>query len=315
MCPPPLEVGRSSDRLGAVMRGICQYGIGDDEFANILRRILHDGCRAGEDSSDSFPDREPSHINSCGACLGRSFTPLELQDEEYVQEIIDELITEGDGETTVENSRGGSTLDMYLLPLPKRGRDYDDVWRETDYLENSSHLRKTLRPIADWSELLNCYCDSHDGYYRDWSVSHQQLPKTKFPPPPPPVQLQHPACWGRRSGGRINPESIHPASSSSTMVFPPGTFADNDLDDLDIEYERLQFLLLRQEMINFIRLRRLSSLVRSDTMLQPIKDRCRWLEENLVRIHGSVINAQRPVKAKAQDGKFTKDANVSVRAT
>ena len=297
-CPPPLEVGRSSDRLGTVMRGVCQYGLADDEFSRMLRRILHDDRRLSDESTEA----RSNHCASESAS-GRFSLPSELRDEDCIQEIIDELVCEDANEVAAYGSRADPAQDAFLRPLPRRGRDYDDVWRETDFLESSSKARKELRPVADWSELLNGYCDSHDGYYRDWSVSHQQLFKTAYPPPPPPVHIQHPACWGRRSDKTVSPEVSHPASSSESIVPPPGALSSSDLDDLGIEYERLQFMLLRQELLNYLRLRRLSSLVRSDAMLHPIKERCQRLQQNLVHIHGSILNAERPARQRTHDAR------------
>ena len=298
LCPPPLEVGRSSDRLGTVMRGVCQYGLADDEFANILRRTLHDDYRLGDDS--------PESRSNCGGpktSSGGFFLPSELRDEDYIQEIIDELVSGDANEVPVHNGYGDPTQDNYLLSLPRRGRDYDDLWREKDYLDSNLKAQKLLRLVADWSELLNGYCDSHDGYYRDWSVSYHQLTNTTFPPPPPPVHIQHPACWGKRTNGAVAPELFHPASSSDSIVTPPGALSDRDLDDLGIEYERLQFMLLRQELLNYLRLRRLSSLVRSDAMLHPIRERVQRLQQNLVHIHGSILNAQRPARPRPPDSR------------
>ena len=113
---------------------------------------------------------------------------------------------EGDVESSISNGSNGrnGSSDYHSLRLGKRGRRYREVWEEEDYLSSlllnrsppppppqgtasaktgSAGSTKTrtgtgketasllsLEPIEDWSELIHSYSDTHDGYYRDWSV-------------------------------------------------------------------------------------------------------------------------------------------------
>ena len=99
-------------------------------------------------------------------------------------------------------SNGHSSSDYHTLRLGKRGRRYREVWEEEDYLSslllnrpslppqgtagsrsgtgNTKQTKtekgketvsvRSLQPLEDWSELIQSYSDTHDGYYRDWSV-------------------------------------------------------------------------------------------------------------------------------------------------
>lgn len=61
------------------------------------------------------------------------------------------------------------------LKLGKRGRWYEDVWQEKDFL--FSHLnksRKVVHPMQqynNWTECFNHYCDDHDGQYQRWMIN------------------------------------------------------------------------------------------------------------------------------------------------
>jgi hypothetical protein len=119
--------------------------------------------------------------------------------------------------------------------LGKRGRLYDEVWDEADYLEkkaaliekcnSSAHLVPFRTEVVDnWSQILNHYSDDHDGVYVDWRLdrAHEKCKQKKMNeiytlkreeeriksqlhseeevmclcPPPVPVSCQHPASWG-----------------------------------------------------------------------------------------------------------------------
>jgi hypothetical protein len=120
--------------------------------------------------------------------------------------------------------------------LGKRGRLYDELWDEEDYLEKKSALiercngSSNLIPfrtsiIKSWSEILNNYRDDHDGVYVD-SLLETSLEKIKQKKidevynikregdriklctkqeegilyaysPTVPVSCHHPAAWGR----------------------------------------------------------------------------------------------------------------------
>jgi hypothetical protein len=299
LIPPPLEVGRPSDRLGAVMESMCKRGAADEDFAAAMRTL----CLGG-----SLEHLDHSSVN--GKASASPALPVLLTNEVTRSQVADEVMTELRSTYLPGSRRVRSSNDHLFRPLPRRGRDYNDTWQEADYLENTPGVAAVVEPVRDWSQLLSGYCDSHDGYYRDWSLINAVEPSLASdgfaaPVPPPPVHSQHPACWGTRSSSNknINVALVHPASSSATVVQPPGASSSRDLDDLDIEYERLQFLLLRQEMFNFTRLRRLTTLSMADSLIDPIRDACERLEKNLVVISKSIVDSQKPARPKSTNGR------------
>jgi hypothetical protein len=56
-----------------------------------------------------------------------------------------------------------------LRSLGKRGRLYDDLWSEEDFLEAEGLLEGgSRRCVESWADLLRHYNDDHDGCYIDW---------------------------------------------------------------------------------------------------------------------------------------------------
>jgi len=155
----------------------------------------------------------------------------------------------GDGKSVLNHQSGGingcmQTDDLRFdskifrnRKLGKRGRLYDEVWDEGDYLEkksalieicNSSPHLVPFRPgvVTNWNEILNHYSDDHDGVYVDYLLD-QALSRNKqrkndeiynlkkegdrlklnlkrdegilsLCSPPVPVSCHHPASWGKQ---------------------------------------------------------------------------------------------------------------------
>jgi hypothetical protein len=326
ICPPPLEVCKSSDRLGVVMEALCQRGGADEEFCALLRSSLND-----EDVIDNDSLHRKSSLTEAGKTCAQIFgernpLPAFLNDSSLIAQLTKEVVQEFKltNRATERRDQRSHAMDV-LQPLGRRGRDYDDVWREEDFIEKSGLGARGLRPLRDWSELLNNYSDSHDGYYREWAIVAASeastgrigKPTMILVPPPVPVHQQHPGSWGigaRQSLKQLNVALIHPASCSRTVVQPPGVSSNilsRDLDDLDLDYERLKFSLVRQEMLNAVRLDHLSRLAKSDVALQPIKDKILKLEQDLVSVNNAIVNSQRPVKPKmTRSSSISRDVSI-----
>jgi hypothetical protein len=61
-----------------------------------------------------------------------------------------------------------------VIHLGKRGRRYVEVWEEQDFIWKSNQ-GDSFKTLADWSELLKSYSDSHDGAYREWNATDTAL--------------------------------------------------------------------------------------------------------------------------------------------
>jgi hypothetical protein len=130
--------------------------------------------------------------------------------------------------------------------LGKRGRLYNDVWNEEDFLVK---YRVPLKNCSEWSNILRNYHDDHDGCYIEWLLfqlhhrkqnplqsppRHRQsfqepsqapviqmnyTPNVHFAlsiiPPPVPISMQHPASWG--PGNRICQPPLQRKSSELTI--------------------------------------------------------------------------------------------------
>ncbi|KAJ1440790.1 hypothetical protein B484DRAFT_476604 [Ochromonadaceae sp. CCMP2298] len=130
-------------------------------------------------------------------------------------------------EATGQPPSAANTFGAVTVRLGKRGRYFDDVCAEIEYVERLNYSGCTqLKPLHAWTDLFHAgYCENHDGLYRDWAYAAQvkklenlPLPKLKkkksldpcfhtneacdrsselrgFFPPPVPVAVHHPACW------------------------------------------------------------------------------------------------------------------------
>lgn len=129
--------------------------------------------------------------------------------------------------------------------LGKRGRLYNDVWNEEDFLLK---YRVPLKKCLEWSDILHNYHDDHDGCYIEWLlfqlhhrkqnplqspprhrqsnqapvVHMNQSPNGHFAfsiiPPPVPVSMQHPASWG--PGNRICQPPFSQRKDSELTISP-----------------------------------------------------------------------------------------------
>lgn len=128
--------------------------------------------------------------------------------------------------------------------LGKRGRLYNDIWNEEDFLDK--YKTYSLSTCTDWSDIFKNYHDDHDGCYIEWFLHqlHQRKQVSSnqhslrqlnhdssllsrkistniseylgisLVPPPVPVSIQHPASWG--PGNRIsNPPLLSDQSNLS----------------------------------------------------------------------------------------------------
>jgi hypothetical protein len=131
--------------------------------------------------------------------------------------------------------------------LGKRGRLYNDVWNEEDFL--MKYRGYAFKKCLDWSDILRNYHDDHDGSYIEWllfQLHHRKQNPLQSPPrhrlssqefsqgpviqinyspninsalsiipPPVPVSTQHPASWG--PGNRICQPPLLRKSSELTI--------------------------------------------------------------------------------------------------
>ena len=200
--------------------------------------------------------------------------------------------------------------------LGKRKRCYEEIQEEEEFLSRcTSSVLKKVPLLRDWSELLHHYCDSHDGYYREWSLlrsssscscsssssfsSSSSSPHFSLGLPPVPIHQQHPASWGFRSRTSptllAEPQAFHPAACSVTIAPLPGALLSRckgDLDDISIELERAEFLLMQQEMCNTLQLDQLALLVERDALTTSLKERCRGIDEGLISIYNAVLTGR-----------------------
>lgn len=294
ICPPPLEVGRASDRLGKTMDALCPRGVADDKFHSQLRRTFV------EDSDD-----KEGYVNKLNIeCKKNALPEYVALDPELRALLAKEIAKELSGKNAKKARSSQAAPSGVPQTLGKRGRYYHDLWEEEDFVARQPAVGKAMKPLTDWSALLADYSDSHDGYYREWSVLNQNVHISEsdfiFSPPLVPAHAQHPASWGldaRCSSSPLDVTTTHPAACSTTVLRTPGSAAaasSQDLDDLDVEYERLKFQLMRQEMLSFLRLQHLAASAAHDGVLNPIKDKCQKIEQNLVVLNNMIKNSRRP---------------------
>ena len=148
------------------------------------------------------------------------------------------LVSSSSMSSEAASGAGAVPFDASILQsrvLGKRGRLYDEVWDEGDYLEKKSALIALCNSsshvipfrtevVGNWSQILNHYRDDHDGVYVDWLLdkAHERCKQRQIQEvytlkkegeriqsalqnaeevlhvfaPPVPVSCQHPASWG-----------------------------------------------------------------------------------------------------------------------
>ena len=134
-------------------------------------------------------------------------------------------------------------------------------------------------------------------------------------PPPVPVSAQHPASWGignRVSCAHADYNIVHPACTSSTVVYPPGYFVnqrsssnvcttgdttkekfqnnrnrvehmEEDVDIFNICAEIVQEHLNEQELVNSVRLLRLRHFVEMDRRIRLVRAKRKAVEQVLTQ--------------------------------
>ena len=156
----------------------------------------------------------------------------------------------------------------YMPPkLGKRGRPYKDMWDEAEAI---SEHDLPFTTVNDFSEILNGYCDNHDGSYREYmlnmidvqlrdelkkSAKHRNASNDTIicVNPPVPVAQHHPAAWGlnarRKDEDFLNfiesntnnnadesklpqhiYEYVHPACVSNTIIVQSTSLTDHNED-------------------------------------------------------------------------------------
>lgn len=140
-------------------------------------------------------------------------------------------------------------------------------------------------------------------------------------PPPVPVSAQHPASWGigsRVACAQADYTIVHPASASTTVVYPPGYYIkqhslhvlnrdivenqmkgksdsrgtvdgnqedqmEEDVDIFTVCSEVLQDRLQEQELFNSVRLLRLRHVVEMDRRIRVVRARRQAVEQVLTQ--------------------------------
>jgi hypothetical protein len=217
----------------------------DVEAASVVQRYVDSNSSKYKDTSDLVAQHQ--------ACLRQNIfmypKPLPSFSHLPASEALDLRGGDASGSCSgsVSSSDEGSRFDSFILRsrvLGKRGRLYDEVWDEGDFLEKksalvercnrSSHLVPfRTEAIGNWSQILNNFSDDHDGIYVDWLLdkAHAKCKQKKIDEiynmrreeeriklkiqeeeevmslfaPPVPVSCQHPASWGLHRRRRGSP--------------------------------------------------------------------------------------------------------------
>ena len=145
------------------------------------------------------------------------------------------------------------------------------------------------------------------------------MPCLQLLPPPVPVSAQHPASWGigsRVACAQADYTIVHPASTSTTVVYPPGYYikqhslhvlnrdiaenetkrksdsrgngnqedqVEEDVDIFTVCSEVLQDRLHEQELFNSVRLLRLRHVVEMDRRIRAVRAKRQAVEQVLTQ--------------------------------
>jgi hypothetical protein len=238
--------------------------------------------------------------------------------------------------------------------LGKRGRCYEDVWSETDYLSRQHSQPNQFHVYKNWTELIHSYTDDFDGNYMEKLMRHVERQKKKYAlggqnvasiadynvigshgkrpdvtkrrqrdgdyeneddsvqrgsDPPVPVSCWHPAAWyltdrschsfEKQLASRTAPsrfECIHPASLR-TQKQPALSLHERysirgsqvgDIDELDLELDKLMQEHVMLEFTNICRLNRLEDAVHNGHKLEELERERSHLEDDVLAIWAKI---------------------------
>jgi hypothetical protein len=109
--------------------------------------------------------------------------------------------------------------------LGRRGRLYDDIWNEENFLEK--HRGLPLKHCTDWSQLLKNYHDDHDGCYIDWlleKLHHRKIVPTFLPP-----VRKRPHSQGGGGGGAVIEKEKKEKHGNENKSFQQASFVHSVL--------------------------------------------------------------------------------------
>ena len=284
--PPPVETVKTVSKPSTFAYELAAKGSDDEIFWKNINAVSHDKISSAVENTDAADNETSTPLNdkcqlenkSEGTRYRKYKDVLELvnrNQSSFKQNIytfpnplpslpcgspsIDEdsgslckVSEKCDNKIVHESATSFDSSIMQSRVLGKRGRLYDEIWDEEDFLKRKLCLLEKcndfdslvpFRPktILNWNQILNNFSDDHDGTYVDWLldkvhenckrrkdnaiynlVNEENTQRFKKSPshgllslysPPVPVSCHHPAAWGLHNR--------RPGTPQSTMIRDP----------------------------------------------------------------------------------------------